>query len=147
MIPELISVQERRTTCLRRHWPPLQVNEPRTYVQNGLRRGGWPYINPTILDIGSGFINLQRWPMSPETGRPTLLHTDELRYHYGAVVAASRESELWLAQLSDEGITGPQAMIDYVAELVERRWVPETLSFMAKQLRKKLPCFGGAASG
>ncbi|KAG6242030.1 hypothetical protein E4U23_007028 [Claviceps purpurea] len=59
--------------------------------------------------------------MSPETGRPTLLHTDELRYHYGAVVAASRESELWLAQLSDEGITGPQAMIDYVAELVERR--------------------------
>ncbi|KAG6200704.1 hypothetical protein E4U50_006970 [Claviceps purpurea] len=76
--------------------------------------------------------------MSPETGRPTLLHTDELRYHYGAVVAASRESELWLAQLSDEGITGPQAMIDYVAELVERRWVPETLSFMAKQLRKKL---------
>ncbi|KAG6269265.1 hypothetical protein E4U47_004200 [Claviceps purpurea] len=92
----------------------------------------------TILDIGSGFINLQRWPMSPDTGRPIILHTDELRFHYGAVVAASRESELWLAQLSDEGITGPQAMIDYVAELVERRWVPETLSFMAKQLRKKL---------
>ncbi|KAG5912596.1 hypothetical protein E4U61_000379 [Claviceps capensis] len=33
MKPELISVQERRT--LRRHWPPLQVNEPRTYVQDG----------------------------------------------------------------------------------------------------------------
>ncbi|KAG6094934.1 hypothetical protein E4U14_008369 [Claviceps sp. LM454 group G7] len=116
---------------------PGRVLRPLGTVES-LRRGGWPYIDPDILNIGSGSINLQRWPMSPDTGRPTLLHTDELRFHYGAVVAASRESELWLAQLSDEGITGPQAMIDYVTELVERRWVIETRGFMAKQLRKKL---------
>ncbi|KAG6063236.1 hypothetical protein E4U16_000973 [Claviceps sp. LM84 group G4] len=116
---------------------PERVLRPLGTVES-IRCHAWPFIDPAKLNMTRGTIDMQTWPTSSETGRPMLLHVDELRYHYGAVVADSRESELWLAQLGDDGIRNMSQMSAFVAELVEGRWVPETRSFLAQRLRKKL---------
>ncbi|KAG6125432.1 hypothetical protein E4U38_007652 [Claviceps purpurea] len=116
---------------------PERVLRPLGTVES-IRLRAWPFIDPAKLNMHRGTINMQTWPTSSETGRPMLLHVDELRYHYGAVVAESRESELWLAHLSDDGIRNTSQMSAFVAELVEKRWVPETRYFMAQQLRKRV---------
>ncbi|KAG6104263.1 hypothetical protein E4U13_000155, partial [Claviceps humidiphila] len=116
---------------------PERVLRPLGTVES-IRCNAWPFIDPKKLNMVRGTIDMQTWPTSSETGRPMLLHVDELRYHYGAVVADSRESELWLAQLGDDGIRNSSQMSAFVAELVKGRWVPETRHFLAQQVRKRL---------
>ncbi|KAG6045417.1 hypothetical protein E4U17_000163 [Claviceps sp. LM77 group G4] len=61
---------------------------------------------------------MQKWPTSLKTVHPTLLHNDELPYHYGAVVASSRESKVCSLRSSNAGI------------------IPETRSIMVRKLHK-----------
>ncbi|KAG6067644.1 hypothetical protein E4U32_003236 [Claviceps aff. humidiphila group G2b] len=64
------------------------------------------------------------------TGRP-------LRYH-GTKVSSSRETKLWFAQFDSKTFTKPELVATFVAELVEKLWVPQTRLFMARQLRRRL---------
>ncbi|KAG6024318.1 hypothetical protein E4U40_003386 [Claviceps sp. LM458 group G5] len=54
---------------------------------------------------------MQKWPTSPKTVHPTLLHNDELLYHYGAVVASIRESKVCSVRSSDAGISKTRSIM------------------------------------
>ena len=74
----------------------------------GLRRGGFPYIDPALLAFSpaatqgrEASINLDKWPRRKQDGKPILMHITALAYHYGEASAANRQNELWFTQLGD----------------------------------------------
>ncbi|CAG9951263.1 unnamed protein product [Clonostachys rosea f. rosea IK726] len=134
-------------TGFERHLPKSVLRPLGTI--DGLRGGGWPYIDPEVLDLcaagrGGAVLDMARWPRYKETGRPILLHVAELRYHYGDRVASSRDSNLWFAQLGNEAFARPQGVAALVTEVIGKLWMSQTKAFMQRQLRRRLTRVGGA---
>src|SRR5689334_6107969 len=48
----------------------------------GIEQGGWPFINPRILDLqGAGNLSLARWPQR-NNGRPIIIHIASIAFYY-----------------------------------------------------------------
>jgi hypothetical protein len=124
-----------------RHLPKTVLRPLGTVAS--LRSGAWPYVDPTMLDFGAGVgsgasIDVRRWPRSAANERLVLLHTAQLRFHYNERIASSRESNVWFAILGEAAFRSQSAVADFVVELLRELWVPQTKSFVAQQLRRRL---------
>lgn len=106
---------------------------------DSLRTCGWPFISPRMLDIreGRGLVNLVGWPQL-SNGRPVLMHVASLEYHYDRTVASNRHSQLWFAELGGRSIDGMDRMTTFLHEVFRDLWVPETVAFIARQVRRGL---------
>ncbi|KAF5120471.1 hypothetical protein E5D57_013504 [Metarhizium anisopliae] len=108
-------------------------------TMESLRRGGWPYISPDILDIrhGDGKIHIDQWPKLKQD-RPVLMHVASLAYHYGRDVASNRHSQLWFAELGGRSIQGIASAGRFLEEVFRELWIPEIKTFMVHQLHRRL---------
>ncbi|KAG7437025.1 hypothetical protein Forpi1262_v002004 [Fusarium oxysporum f. sp. raphani] len=116
-------------------------------TMDSLKTCGWPFISPRMLDIreGQGLVNLVGWPQL-SNGRPVLMHVASLEYHYDRTVASNRHSQLWFAELGGRSIDGMDRMITFLHEVFQDLWIPETVAFIARQVRRGLNrgvCSGG----
>ncbi|KAF6803854.1 hypothetical protein CPLU01_16090, partial [Colletotrichum plurivorum] len=114
--------------------------------------GGWPFLDPAVLDLGASgsggaVINMARWPRCPKTRRPVLLHVRELAHHYGARVASCRESAVWFALLGEGAFTSKTAVAAFAEEVIRDLWIPQTKDFLLQQLRRRLHEGGGGGGG
>ncbi|OAL50489.1 hypothetical protein IQ07DRAFT_428269 [Pyrenochaeta sp. DS3sAY3a] len=49
----------------------------------GIEQGGWPFIDPRMLDLhGAGNLSLAQWPRR-DNGRPIMMHMASIAFHYG----------------------------------------------------------------
>ncbi|KAL3290982.1 hypothetical protein RB213_002102 [Colletotrichum asianum] len=105
------------------------VNQLGGYMFSGHLRhlprtaGGWPFLDPAVVSLGAlgsggAVINMGRWPHSARTGRPVLLHVQELHHHYGAQVASYRENAVWFAQLGEHAFASKTTVAAFAEELV-----------------------------
>lgn len=108
-------------------------------TMESLRRAGWPYIDPTVLDFRNtdGIINLGQWPRLSDD-RPVLMHVAALGYHYGQEVAANRHSQLWFAELGGQSITGIFTAGRFLEKVFQELWIPQTRGFISHQLHRRL---------
>ncbi|OBS16948.1 hypothetical protein FPOA_12498 [Fusarium poae] len=108
-------------------------------TMDSLKRCGWPFISPRMLDIrdGQGLVNLVGWPQL-SNGRPVLMHVASLEYHYDRTVASNRHSQLWFAELGGRSIDGMDRMTTFLHEVFQDLWIPETVAFIARQVRRGL---------
>lgn len=76
-------------------------------TMKSLQKGGWPYIDPKLLDlrVGEGSLDVIQWPRARD-GRPIFMHIAALKYYYGPEVAASRHSLVWFRDLGGKFING-----------------------------------------
>ncbi|KAJ9412797.1 hypothetical protein QL093DRAFT_2570104 [Fusarium oxysporum] len=108
-------------------------------TMDSLKTCGWPFISPRMLDIrdGQGLVNLVGWPQL-SNGRPVLMHVASLEYHYDRTVASNRHSQLWFAELGGRSIDGMDRMTTFLHEVFQDLWIPETVAFIARQVRRGL---------
>ncbi|OBS15198.1 hypothetical protein FPOA_13940 [Fusarium poae] len=108
-------------------------------TMDSLKRCGWPFISPRMLDTrdGQGLVNLVGWPQL-SNGRPVLMHVASLEYHYDRTVASNRHSQLWFAELGGRSIDGMDRMTTFLHEVFQDLWIPETVAFIARQVRRGL---------
>jgi hypothetical protein len=105
---------------------------------DSIEQGGWPFIDPLILDLrGAGSLSLAKWPRH-ENGRPILMHISSIGFHYGPEVAASCHSELWFNELGGLRVQGPSSAAKFLTEVLEELWKPQMISFMAYHLNRAL---------
>jgi hypothetical protein len=103
-----------------------------------IEEGGWPFINPQMLDLrGAGSLNIGQWPRR-ENGRPVLMHIASIAFHYGSEVAASCQSEIWFNELGGLRVQGPSSAAKFVEELIQELWRPQTIAFVARQFRRRI---------
>ncbi|KAJ9413916.1 hypothetical protein QL093DRAFT_2569888 [Fusarium oxysporum] len=95
-------------------------------TMDSLKTCGWPFISPRMLDIrdGQGLVNLVGWPQL-SNGRPVLMHVASLEYHYDRTVASNRHN-------------GMDRMTTFLHEVFQDLWIPETVAFIARQVRRGL---------
>jgi hypothetical protein len=107
-------------------------------TMDGLEKGAWPFIDPTMLDLrhGEGAIDVAKWPRNEE-GRPFFLHLAALAHHYGPQVAASRHSLVWFRDLGGKSITGPIEASGFLEEVFRELWVPQMIAFISRQLQRR----------
>jgi len=108
-------------------------------TMESLQKGGWPYIDPQLLDLrlGEGSLDVMRWPRARD-GRPIFMHTASLGFHYGPEVAASRHSLVWFRDLGGKSINGPAGATRFLAELFRDLWIPQMVAYISHQLRRRL---------
>ncbi|KAL5583834.1 hypothetical protein FOVSG1_015185 [Fusarium oxysporum f. sp. vasinfectum] len=108
-------------------------------TMDSLKTCRWPFISPRMLDIrdGQGLVNLVGWPQL-SNGRPVLMHVASLEYHYDRTVASNRHSQLWFAELGGRSIDGMDRMTTFLHEVFQDLWIPETVAFIARQVRRGL---------
>lgn len=104
---------------------------------DSLRRGGWPFIDPHMLDLrhGEGSIDLASWPRS-ENKRPIFMHVAYLGFHYGPEVAASRQNIVWFRDVGGQSILGPAGASRFLEDLFRDLWIPQMVAFVRYQLRR-----------
>ena len=108
-------------------------------TMESLRKGAWPFVSPDMLDFREsvGSMNVARWPRTTDN-RPILLHVAALGFHYGAVVASNRHSQIWFGQLGGRTINNIRAAVRFTEEVISGLWVPQMVSFMTYQFRRQL---------
>lgn len=108
-------------------------------TMESLTHGGWPYLDPQMLDIrhGEGRLNIMQWPRAAD-GRPIFMHTASLRFHYGAAVAASQHSLLWFRDLGGKSIGGSLTVTAFLRELFEELWIPQMVAYVRFQVLRRL---------
>jgi hypothetical protein len=108
-------------------------------TMESLEKGGWPYIDPQLLDlrIGEGHLDVTQWPRAPD-GRPLFMHTASLGFHYGPEVAASRHSLVWFRDLGGKSINGPAGATRFLEELFRELWIPQMVAYVSHQLCRQL---------
>lgn len=108
-------------------------------TMESLAQGGWPYLDPQLLDIrqDEGLLNIARWPRAAD-GRPIFMHVASLGFHYGAAVAASRQSVLWFRDLGRRSIGGSLTVTAFLEELFRELWVPQMVAFVRFQVLRQL---------
>jgi hypothetical protein len=119
---------------------PKTVLDPLVTTES-ISKGAWPFISPDMLDFRgvSGIMNLARWPHTRDKQkRPILLHVAALGYHYGAVVAANRHSQMWFSQLGGQGIRDLRVAVRFLEDVFREIWIPQTVAFVAFHLRQAL---------
>jgi len=106
-------------------------------TMESLQTAAWPFISPEMLDLREkhGSINTERWPRN-SSRQPILMHIASLAFHYGAAVAASRQSQLWFGEIGSRGIRHLSSAARFLEEVFRELWVPQTMSFVAFQLRR-----------
>ncbi|PNP58757.1 hypothetical protein FNYG_15035 [Fusarium nygamai] len=89
-------------------------------TMDSLKTCGWPFISPRMLDIrdGQGLVNLVGWPQL-SNGWPVLMH-------------------LWFAELGGRSIDGMDRMTTFLHEVFQDLWIPETVAFIARRVRRGL---------
>jgi hypothetical protein len=104
-----------------------------------LTQGGWPYLDPQLLDIrhGEGHLNIAQWPRAAD-GRPIFMHTASLGFHYGGRVAASQHSLLWFRDLGGKSIGGKLSPTAFVKELFQELWIPQMVAYVRHQVLRRL---------
>lgn len=109
---------------------PCRVFRPLETMES-LRRGGWPYLNPDVLDIhyGNGKLYIGQWPKIKQN-RPVLMHVASLAYHYGRDIALNRHSQLWFAELGGRSIQGIATAGRFLEDVFRELWMPETKTFI-----------------
>ena len=108
-------------------------------TMESLQKGGWPYINPQMLDLrtGEGSLDVVKWPRA-KNGRPIFMHIASLGFHYGPEVAASRHSLVWFRDLGGKSISGPAGATRFLDELFRDLWIPQMVAYVSYQLRRRL---------
>ncbi|KAL1795407.1 hypothetical protein ACET3X_005631 [Alternaria dauci] len=103
-----------------------------------IEQGGWPFIDPNMLNLqGSGHANLVRWPRM-DNGRPIMMHVASIRHHYGPQVAAYCHSEVWFRELGGLTGKGPRGAEEFLVEVLEEMWKPQTIAFVTHQFYRAL---------
>lgn len=108
-----------------------------TGTLESLSKGGWPYIDPSILDIrpAKGKLHIQQWPRMTD-GRPVLMHTASLAFHYSEEVASNRHSQLWFSHMGGLNISSLTEMTEFLERLLKELFIPETQAFILYQIRR-----------
>jgi hypothetical protein len=101
-----------------------------------LERGGWPFINPEMLDLRYGTLDIVHWPRG-EDERPILMHVAALAYHYGPEVAASRLNMIWFRDLGGTLINNPVDATNFLQDVFHDLWLPEMVAFVSHQLQRR----------
>ena len=119
---------------------PKSLNRPlfrKLMTLEALRKGAWPYINPSVLCLNKGMEKLNRlqWHFT-EDGRPTLLHTAAIGYYYGPVVENRRYCIAWFRELGGMNTSNLLAATDFLVTLFKERWIPEMKTFITTQLTR-----------
>lgn len=105
---------------------------------DGIEQGGWPFIDPGVLDLqGAGNLSLAQWPRH-QNGRPKLMHIASLAFHYGPEVAASRHSEVWFSELGGLRVQGPSSAAKFLEEVFEDLWKPQMMAFITNHCHRAL---------
>jgi hypothetical protein len=107
-------------------------------TMDSLQRGGWPFVDPGMLDLrqGDGTLDIATWPRTKD-GRPIFMHVASLAFHYGPEIAASRHSLVWFRDLGGKSITGPASATRFLEELFRDLWIPQMVAFVSHQLRRR----------
>lgn len=105
---------------------------------DGMEQGGWPFVDPGMLDLqGAGNLSLARWPRQ-QNGRPLMMHIASLAFHYGPEVAASRHSEVWFSELGGLRVQGPSSAAKFLEEIFEELWKPQMIAFVTNHCHRAL---------
>jgi hypothetical protein len=105
---------------------------------DGIEQGGWPFIDPRILDLqGAGSLSLAKWPRC-ENGRPILMHIASIAFHYGPEVASSCHSELWFNELGGLRVQGPSSAATFLEEVIRELWKPQMMAFVTHHFHRAL---------
>jgi hypothetical protein len=105
---------------------------------DSIEQGGWPFIDPRMLDLqGAGDLSLAQWPRQ-ENGRPIMMHIASIAYHYGPEVAATRYSEVWFNELGGLGVQGPTSAATFLREVLQELWKPQMIAFVVHQFHRGL---------
>ncbi|KAJ9415745.1 hypothetical protein QL093DRAFT_2568886 [Fusarium oxysporum] len=88
---------------------------------------GDPRVLPTKVMRLLGLVNLVGWPQL-SNGRPVLMHVASLEYHYDRTVASN----------PTQSIDGMDRMTTFLHEVFQDLWIPETVAFIARQVRRGL---------
>lgn len=106
---------------------------------DSLTHGGWPYLDPQLLDIrhGEGRLNFAQWPRAAD-GRPIFMHIASLAFHYGAGVAAGQHTLLWFRDLGGKSIGGVETVTGFLTELFQELWIPQMVAFVRFQVLRRL---------
>ncbi|KAF2664817.1 hypothetical protein BT63DRAFT_418151 [Microthyrium microscopicum] len=106
-------------------------------TMDSLQRGGWPFIDPGILDLrqGEGTLDIANWPRAKD-GRPIFMHVASLAFHYGPEIAESRHSLVWFRDLGGKSISGPASATRFLEDLFRDLWIPQMVEFISHQLRR-----------
>jgi hypothetical protein len=108
-------------------------------TMESLQTAAWPFILPDILDLRGpyGSLNTEKWPRN-DSRQPVLLHVAALAFHYGPAVAASRQSQLRFGEMGNQGIRHLSSAVRFLEEVFREIWIPQTISFVAHQLRRRI---------
>ncbi|CEJ95283.1 hypothetical protein VHEMI10772 [[Torrubiella] hemipterigena] len=108
-----------------------------TGTLEALSKGGWPYINPDILDMRpeAGRLHLGQWPKM-NSGKPLLMHAASLAFHYGEEVASNRHSQLWFSCMGGISIGSLSELNEFLSQLFEDILIPEMRAFTLHQIRR-----------
>ncbi len=108
---------------------PLQTLE-------SVQQGGWPFINPAVLNFcGKGELQLAKWPRH-KNGRPILMHIASIAFHYGPEMAAGCATETWFTELGGLQVQGPASAARFLEEVFRDIWKPEMIAFVTAQFRR-----------
>lgn len=117
---------------------PNRVLRPLRTLER-LTTGGWPYIDPDVLDLRPprGTIQLAAWPRTGSNQQLQLIHISALEYHYGRPIGAGRLADHHFSTQGGGSIQGPSQAARFTEDLFCQLMVPQTQSFVAKQLRRR----------
>ena len=106
---------------------------------DGIHFGAWPYINPKLLSLhrAAEGVDLSGWPRGKD-GRPLLMHSASLRFHYGPEVAARRTSSVWFREFGGQAVSGPHSATTFLNDLFQELWVPEMTTFVCYQANRAI---------
>lgn len=108
-------------------------------TMESLKKGGWPYLDPQLLDLrhGEGCLDFTRWPRAANQ-RPIFMHLASLRFHYGYKVAESQHSLIWFRDLGGKSISGPISGTRFLDELFRDLWIPQMVAYIGDRLLRWL---------
>ncbi|KAM0714630.1 hypothetical protein Q7P37_009926 [Cladosporium fusiforme] len=100
---------------------------------DSLRYGGWPYIDPGLLNVqdDTATIHRARWPRRKD-GQPALLHPAVLEFYYGKHVAAARQSNAWLHDFRGLEVAGRNNATSLLEDIFRHMWIPQTVDFVTR---------------
>jgi hypothetical protein len=105
---------------------------------DSIEQGGWPFIDPLVLNLrGAGSLSMVKWPRL-ENGRPILMHIASIAFHYGQEVAASCHSERWFNELGGLKVQGPSSAAAFLTEVFEELWKPQMIAFILYNFHRAL---------
>ena len=106
---------------------------------DSLRYGGWPYIDPGLLNVqdDTATIHRARWPRRKD-GQPALLHPAVLEFYYGKHVAAARQSNAWLHDFRGMEVAGRNNATSLLEDIFRHMWIPQTVDFVTRAMGSAL---------